>query len=67
MTDMRRVTISLPERIDKKILSLRKRDSFARSSYAEIVRWALERGLELTGKDTDHDREEQKGVGSKKP
>lgn len=55
MTDMRRVTISLPERID------RKRDSFARSSYAEIVRWALERGLELTGKDTDRDRKEQKG------
>lgn len=45
MTDMRRITIALPEAIDKKILELRKDDRFVRCSYAEIVRQLLERGL----------------------
>lgn len=46
MTDMRRVTISLPEEIDKQILELRKDDRFVRCSYAAIVRQMLERGLD---------------------
>lgn len=45
MTDMRRITIALPDEIDKKILELRKDDRFVRCSYAEIVRQLLERGL----------------------
>ena len=45
MTDMRRITIALPDEIDRKILELRKDDRFIRCSYAEIVRQLLERGL----------------------
>lgn len=45
MTTMRRVTISLPQSIDKKILEVKKDDKFIRCSYAEIVRKALDIGL----------------------
>ncbi len=45
MTEMRRITIALPDEIDQKILELRKNDRFIRCSYAEIVRQLLERGL----------------------
>lgn len=46
MTDMRRVTISLPEDIDKRILRLKKTNKFVRESYSEIVRQLLLKGLE---------------------
>ena len=46
MTDMRRITIAVPDEIDKRILDLRKDDRFIRCSYAEIVRQLLERGLD---------------------
>lgn len=46
MTDMKRVTISLPEEYDRRILELRKNDRFIRCSYSEIARQLLERGLE---------------------
>lgn len=45
MTDMRRITIALPDKIDQRILELKKDDRFVRCSYAEIVRQLLERGL----------------------
>ena len=45
MTEMRRITIALPDEIDQRILELRKDDRFVRLSYAEIVRRLLERGL----------------------
>lgn len=45
MTDMRRVTISLPDELDARILALRKDSRFARCTYAEIVRRLLELGL----------------------
>lgn len=45
MTDMRRITIALPDSIDKRILELKKDDKFVRCSYSEIVRQLLERGL----------------------
>lgn len=47
MTEMRRVTISLPDEMDKKILELRKDDRFIRCSYAEIVRQIVERGIDM--------------------
>lgn len=53
MTDMRRVTISLPDEIDRRILELKKDDRFIRLSYAEIVRKLLESGLCTW----DHDKE----------
>ncbi len=45
MTEMRRVTISLPDDIDHKVLELRKNDNYVRLSYAEIVRRLLTLGL----------------------
>lgn len=45
MTEMKRVTVSLPEEIDKKVLELRKDERFIRCSYSEIVRKLLEAGL----------------------
>ena len=51
MTDMKRVTISLPDDIDRKVLELRKDDRFVRCSYSELVRMLLEAGLsETSGK-----------------
>lgn len=47
MTDMRRITIALPESIDNKILALRKDDRFLKCSYSEIVRRVMEHGLDL--------------------
>lgn len=46
MTDMRRVTISLPDDLDKKILEVRKEDEFSSCTYSEVVRIGLTRGLE---------------------
>lgn len=46
MTEMRRVTISLPDEIDKKVLKLRQDERFTRCTYSEVVRRALARGLE---------------------
>ena len=43
---MRRVTISLPDELDKKVLELKKDDKFVRCSYSEIVRMLLQAGLE---------------------
>lgn len=47
MTEMRRVTISIPEELDKKILALRKDDRFVRCSYAELIRMVLDCGLDV--------------------
>ena len=49
MTDMRRVTIPLPDEIDRRILELKKDDKYIRLSYAEVVRQLLVRGLEACG------------------
>ncbi len=46
MTDMRRVTISIPPALDRSILELRRTDErFLRSSYSEIVRELLTAGM----------------------
>lgn len=45
MTELRRVTITLPDAMDKAVLQLRKEDRFARCSYSEIVRQMLALGL----------------------
>lgn len=47
MTNMKRVTIALPETTDEKILELRRDNRFIRCSYSEIVRQAMEHGLAL--------------------
>lgn len=46
MTDMKRVTVAIPEDMDKKILALKKTDRFVRCSYSEIIRRMIELGME---------------------
>ena len=45
VTEMRRVTISIPEEIDKAVLEMKKTDEFVRDSYSEIIRKLLLAGL----------------------
>lgn len=52
MTDMRRITIALPDEIDRRILELKKDDRFVRCSYAEIVRKLLEHALDESNRRT---------------
>lgn len=46
MTDMKRVTISLPDNIDQRVLELKKDDRFVRKSYSEVIRYLLLEGLQ---------------------
>lgn len=46
MTEMRRVTFSLPEDLDQRILATRKEDEFERCTYSEVVRRLVLKGLE---------------------
>lgn len=45
MTDMKRITVSFDDDIDKRILELRKRDDYVKCSYSEIVRKLVRLGL----------------------
>lgn len=45
MTDMRRITVSFPNDIDRSLTELRKQDEFARCSYAELIRRLVRIGL----------------------
>jgi len=47
MTNMRRMTISVPEELDRRILALKKNDRFARCSYSEVARQVLNIGFEV--------------------
>lgn len=51
MTEMRRVTIAVPDHVDQMVLALRKDDRFVRCSYAEIVRQMLDLGLKAYAKE----------------
>ncbi len=45
MTTMKRVTVALPDEIDRLVYETRKKDEFTRCSYSEIIRRALDIGL----------------------
>lgn len=45
MTEMRRVTIVIPQNLDERIWELKKEDRFLRCSYAEMARRLLNLGL----------------------
>ena len=45
MTEMKRITVAIPEEIDEKSLELKKQDEFVRSSYSAIVRVLLMEAL----------------------
>ena len=53
MTEMRRVTITIPDEVDGKVLQLRKDDRFVRCSYSEIVRQMLDLGLKVYEKEKE--------------
>ncbi len=55
MTEMRRMTISLPDELDKKILELKKDDRFVRCSYSEIVRQLLDDGFAMRATERSQD------------
>lgn len=55
MTDMKRISISIPGSLDEKILALRKTDRFVRCSYSEIARQLIVRGLEPINSDQTQD------------
>lgn len=46
MTEMRRISLAIPEDLDKRLLELRKKDRFIRCSYSEIVRRMVYRGID---------------------
>lgn len=46
LTDMKRISISVPSSLDEKIMALRKTDRFVRCSYSEIVRQIIEKGFD---------------------
>lgn len=50
MSDMKRMSISIPDEMEEAIIMLRKTDRFCRSSLAEIIREVLTIGLEQMDK-----------------
>ena len=57
MTSMKRVTISIPDEMDHKILAFRKTERFVRCSYSEIARKLMALGIEAekAAKDTTNE------------
>ena len=45
MTYMRRISVAIPDELDKRILEL-KRNGSGRESYSEVVRKVLDKGFE---------------------
>lgn len=45
MTNMRRISVAIPDELDQRILEL-KRDGSGRESYSEVVRKVLDKGFE---------------------
>jgi len=51
VTDMKRVTVALPDELDQKILEMKKTDEYIRKSYSEVVRVLLMAGIEAKERD----------------
>lgn len=45
VTDMKRITISVTDEIDKAVEELKKTDEFRDAPYSSIIRQLVERGL----------------------
>lgn len=50
-TQTNRVTVMIPDEIDKKILEFKKTDRFIKCSYSEVVRFLLDKGIKSASKD----------------
>jgi len=46
MSDLKRMSISITEEMERKIVEMRKTDEFCRCSYAEIIRQLIEAGVQ---------------------
>ena len=46
MSDLKEMSISITEEMDRKIVEMRKTDEFCRCSYAEIIRQLFEAGVQ---------------------
>lgn len=46
-----RITIMIPDEVDEKILEFKKMDRFIKSSYSEVVRFLLDRGIKSASKE----------------
>lgn len=47
MTGMRRISVAIPEEMDKRLLEMRKDARFIRCSYSEIVRRMMDQGMKM--------------------
>ncbi len=46
MEASRRISISIPDVLERQLVELRKTDEFCRMSWSELIRTLIERGLE---------------------
>lgn len=46
MAEMRRMTVVIPDELDKRLMELKKDDRFIRCSYSELVRRMLVQGMD---------------------
>lgn len=49
MTDMKRTTVSLPDELVEKLDELKQTEEFKNTSYSELIRAMIQRGLEKAG------------------
>lgn len=52
MTEMKRMTISLPPEMENLIVQLRKTDKYCKCSYSQIIRELIATGYESSTKET---------------
>ena len=52
MTEMKRMSISLPKDIEQAIIDLRKKDEYCKCSSAEIIRTLIVAGLNSSESET---------------
>ena len=45
MTEMRRISLAIPDDLDKQILEKKRADQFVNSSYSELIRCLIRAGL----------------------
>jgi len=46
-----RITIMIPDEVNEQILEFKKTDKFVKSSYSEVVRFLLNKGIKSASKE----------------
>lgn len=52
MTNMKRLSVSIPEDLENRLFNMRKNDEFVRCTFAEIIRIVLEKGVDVVERDS---------------